>query len=191
MTTINNSKLSPYLRSSSRFQIVKYSVGSSLCFQRPSFTCKDGDTHFHQILHHDIVIKIYTWNGTLALTWFHTTTWSAYVLLHSEAFPFHTHKIPSLEIPWHTVDELKSPHPHCPVYWHGKADLGPLGASWGLNNWRRPKQATALHTFRCREHLAWPGCGSSLSRFREAAGSCPAPGPSEGWLRDDPSHPNL
>ena len=47
-------------QSSSHFQIVKYSVGSSLCFQRPSFTCTDGDTHFCQIPHRDIVIKIYT-----------------------------------------------------------------------------------------------------------------------------------
>ena len=83
-----------------------------------------------------------------------------YMLLHGEAFPFHTHKIPSLEIPWHTVNELKSPNPHRPVSWHGKADSGPLGASRGLNN---VPEAKAGH---CPPHVQVPGA-SCLARLQQ------------------------
>ena len=71
----------------------------------------------------------------------------------------------------------KAPAPIAPSPGMEKRTRGRLGPPEFSTTWRRPKQAAALHAFRCWEHFARPSCSSSLPRLRQAAGSCPAPGP--------------
>ena len=71
----------------------------------------------------------------------------------------------------------KAPAPIAPSPGMEKRTRGRLRPPEFSTTWRRPKQAAALHAFRCWEHFARPSCGNSLPRLRQAAGSCPAPGP--------------
>lgn len=117
-------------------------------------------------------------------TWFHSLIRSKHTCRSAVKFPFHSIKTPSSNKNSETLLQWwAAAHPHSPISWRGKADLGPLWGLWVLTPGHRPPVLGHAET------SGQQGCDRNLSRPRESA--CQGPWPSEAWVTLTPTHPNL